>query len=63
MKQGFYVKHKENYLGPFDKLNEARSEARKIGSDISIYHGVLKDGIFNGKLVPKIKDNENEKLK
>jgi hypothetical protein len=41
--QGFFVKIRDNfYRGPFEDLNSARSEARSIGPDLSIYHGILK---------------------
>jgi hypothetical protein len=41
--QGFFVKIRDNfYRGPFDNLNSAREEARAIGPDLVIYHGVFK---------------------
>lgn len=59
--QGFYVKIRDDlYLGPYENLNAARSEARKKGPDLLIYHGVLKrisEGIIDDSqlfLVPKI---------
>lgn len=60
--QGFYVKMGDDlYLGPYENLNAARSEARKKGPDLLIYHGILKKisgGIIDDSqlfLVPKIK--------
>jgi hypothetical protein len=46
-KQGFFVKMddkntKDSFKGPFTLLSEARSEARAIGPNLEIYHGVLK---------------------
>jgi hypothetical protein len=59
---GFFVKTGDaSYSGPFAFLNEARSEARAIGSNLEIYHGVLKylsDSLIDDKelyLVPKCK--------
>jgi hypothetical protein len=53
-KSGFFALVNESYRGPFLKLSEARTEARKYGSNIPIYHGVLSsDGNFEGQLVPK----------
>jgi hypothetical protein len=45
-KQGFFVKMddkntKNSFKGPFALLSEARSEARVIGPNLEIYHGVL----------------------
>lgn len=41
--QGFFVKIREDfYTGSFDILNNARNEARRIGPDLKIYHGILK---------------------
>jgi hypothetical protein len=41
--QGFFVKIQDTfYKGPFDTLNVARYEARAIGPDLLIYHGILK---------------------
>lgn len=41
--QGFFVKIRDNlYRGPFEDLNSARTEAREIGPDLLIYHGILK---------------------
>ena len=49
MTTGFWVLNKTNiFLGPFERLNEARDEARKLGPDIPIYHGSW-----------KIKDNQS----
>jgi hypothetical protein len=40
--QGFFVKVRDNlYCGPFDNLNTARDEARVLGPDLLIYHGIL----------------------
>jgi hypothetical protein len=57
---GFFVKVREDfYTGPFDTLNDARSDARKVGPDLKIYHGVLKqisEGVFDDSqlfLIPK----------
>lgn len=63
MDQGFYVevKKEEKYEGPFVSLNQARDEARKIGPNLKIKHGVLsknEDGTYNTTdlfLVPKVK--------
>lgn len=46
---GFWVKVGEGYKGPFERLNEARDEARKIGPDLEIYHGYL-DWTSEGKI-------------
>ena len=61
--QGFFVKISDVvYRGPFTTLNEARKEARLIGKDIKIYHGILKriseDIIDDSELflVPKVKN-------
>ena len=60
--QGFFVKTGDvSYSGPFASLNEARAEARAIGPNLEIYHGVLKylsDSLIDDKelyLVPKVK--------
>lgn len=53
--QGFFVLYEDKYTGPFERLAEARDEARKIGSNIPIFHGVLDDDKFEGRLVPKCK--------
>lgn len=60
---GFFVKIREGfYSGPFITLNNARDEARRIGPNLLIYHGVLKiisEDIFDDKelfLVPKVKN-------
>ena len=60
--QGFFVKTGDAfYSGPFASLSEARSEARVIGPNLEIYHGVLKylsDSLIDDKelyLVPKCK--------
>ena len=43
IKQGFFVKIQGTlYRGPFDNLSTAREEARAIGPDLLIYHGILK---------------------
>jgi hypothetical protein len=58
---GFFVEHENKYVGPFISLKEARSQARKLGSDKKIFHGNLKyiteDVIDNSELflIPKIK--------
>jgi hypothetical protein len=59
--QGFFVKVGYNsYRGPFDNLNTARDEARAMGPDLLIYHGILKiisDEIMDDSqlfLVPKL---------
>jgi hypothetical protein len=61
---GFFVKIREDcYRGPFVRLNEARDEARRIGPDLEIYHGVIKyvnDQIVDTEelsLVPKVIKN------
>jgi hypothetical protein len=42
-RQGFFVKIRNNiYQGPFNRLKEAREDAKKLGSDMEIYHGVLR---------------------
>jgi len=58
--QGFFVKVRNAfYAGPFTTLNQARDEARRIGPELLIYHGILKvisdDLIDDSKLflVPK----------
>jgi hypothetical protein len=56
--QGFFVIHENKYIGPFERLNEAKAEARKIGSNIPIFHGILNKDKFEGKLVPKKKEDE-----
>jgi hypothetical protein len=57
-KQGFFAIINDEYVGPFERLNQARDEARKFGSDIQIFHGVLlEDEKFDGKIIPKIIDN------
>jgi len=53
-KQGFFVVNDNKYVGPFERLNQARDEARKIGSDIPIFHGVLDGDKFEGRIVPKV---------
>ena len=62
MGQGFYVKLGDRqYRGPFDSLGEARDEARTIGPDLLIFHGLLEEvpeGIADDSqlfLVPKLK--------
>lgn len=59
--QGFFVKVNEGtFRGPFENLKKARDEARIIGPDLFIYHGMLKkidDEIYDDSelfLVPKI---------
>ena len=59
--QGFFVKTREDcFQGPFDFLNQARSEARSLGPNMEIYHGVLKrisENIIDSSklfLVPKL---------
>ena len=62
MGQGFYVKlGNKQYKGPFDSLSKARDEARTIGPDLLIFHGLLEE-ISEGTaddsqlyLVPKLK--------
>lgn len=49
IEQGFFV-NKE--IGPFDKLSEARKEARKISSKEKIFYGT-KDEMY---LVPNVKE-------
>ena len=60
-KQGFFVRTKAGqYIGPHETLNDAREEARKIGTDLLIYHGILKrisKNLFDDSqlyLVPKL---------
>lgn len=62
IQQGFFVKVGDNfYRGPFEELSKAREEARVIGPDLLIYHGILKriseDIIDDSQLflVPKLK--------
>lgn len=59
--QGFFVKVGDTiFKGPFDNLSTARDEARVIGPDLLIYHGVLKridEEVYDDKelfLVPKL---------
>jgi hypothetical protein len=59
--QGFFVKAYDGlYRGPFEKLNDARDEARALGPDLLIYHGVLKkidEEVYDDRelfLVPKL---------
>lgn len=59
--QGFFVKVRDDcFRGPFNFLNEARSEARSLGSNLEIYHGILKrisESIVDASklfLVPKL---------
>jgi hypothetical protein len=62
-KTGFFVKINElrrvdSFKGPFERLSEARNEARRIGPDLRIYYGILKnDGLLvdtsDLSLVPK----------
>jgi hypothetical protein len=58
---GFFVKIAETeYLGPFNRLKEARDTARSISLNQEIYHGVLTvtDSGFDTNdlhLIPKIK--------
>jgi len=59
---GFFIKFKDgSYSGSIDRLKDARSEARKFGNDILIYHGELiknSDGSYidaNLFLVPKLR--------
>jgi len=63
--QGFFVKIRSSfYAGPFSTLNRAREEARILGPDLVIYHGVLKrlseDLIDDSELyvVPKVVKGE-----
>lgn len=58
--QGFFVKIRDNlFRGPFDSLSIARDEARAIGPNLLIYHGILKyisEGLIDDSqlfLVPK----------
>ena len=62
---GFFVKIRDDcYRGPFELLSGARSEARSIGPDLEIYHGILKrlsENILDTSklfLVPKLKRNK-----
>lgn len=64
-KQGLFVEIEKNkeYLGPFERLNEARGEARKIGPNLRILHGILKktkDGYDTSQLflIPKVPKNK-----
>lgn len=59
--QGFFVKVRDDfYMGPYDNLKLARDSARKVSSNLCIYHGILKkisEGIIDDSqlyLVPKI---------
>jgi hypothetical protein len=61
--QGFFVKVGDcAYRGPFESLGVARDEARVIGPDLNIYHGVLKriseDIIDDSQLflIPKVEE-------
>jgi hypothetical protein len=60
--QGFFVKVRDDcFRGPFDFLKEARAEARSLGTDLEIYHGILRrmsESIIDVSklfLVPKLK--------
>jgi len=60
--QGFFVKIRDDFFqGPFETLKEARSEARSMGPNMEIYHGVLRhinDQLIDTSelfLVPKVK--------
>jgi hypothetical protein len=66
MTQGFFVELEagKSYNGPHDTLNKAREEARRVGPDLKIFHGVLKFkedkiGIDTSELflIPKTKDD------
>jgi len=39
--QGFFAYIDNHYVGPYDRLSQARDEARLHGKDISIYYGIL----------------------
>ena len=63
--QGFFVKVGDcSYSGPHPTLKEARNEARSLGSELKIYHGILKH--LSGSLIddsqlfliPKLKKDE-----
>jgi hypothetical protein len=63
--QGFFVKVGDcRYSGPHARLKEARNEARQLGPELEIYHGILKH--ISGSivdesqlfLVPKLRKNE-----
>lgn len=62
MGQGFFVEVKKDkhYEGPYVALNQARDEARKIGPNLKIFHGVLEkneDGSYDTSnifIVPKV---------
>jgi hypothetical protein len=36
--QGFFAYIDNHYVGPYDRLNQARDEARPFGKDIPIYY-------------------------
>ena len=66
-KSGFFVKVREGfYSGPFETLNLARGEARRIGPDLEIYHGILKriseDIIDDNELflIPKVEGKHDQ---
>jgi len=58
---GFFAKINNKYIGPFQKLSDARNEARPFGKDVEIYNGQLTvqdDGEQCDKelyLIPKVK--------
>jgi hypothetical protein len=59
--QGFFVKYNDStYSMPYDTLNSARADARVVGPNLPIYHGVMvinDDGTIDNKdlyIVPKV---------
>jgi hypothetical protein len=41
--RGFFVQYKDGtYSSPHDSLNDARADARVVGPDLAILHGILK---------------------
>jgi hypothetical protein len=58
--QGFWVRVKAAWKGPFERLSGARNEARTHGQNIEIHHGIVvtdTDGVQHADvyLVPKVK--------
>lgn len=67
--QGFFAYIDNHYVGPYERLNQARDEARPCGNNIPIYYGILErsdDGEIECNhdlvLIPKCqKDSKNGK--
>lgn len=50
IKEGFFAKINNKPVGGYDNLNDARTEARRVGKDIPIYFGVVETD-DNGKVI------------